>query len=177
MRILKQVLAAERQRKADAAAILDHLADDHADVHRATLQNDRVLALPAPQLALLDRIETGEDLATLHLPPAQPSDGKKEKKKGGKKGDESLLSTAATTPAGASTPVGSAENGERKEKEKEEKPFELVDVKLKIPRGSFVAIVGRVGSGKVRRSCYLLCLRRDRALHRRAPCFKHSLGR
>ena len=100
--------------------------------------------------------------------------GKKEKKKGGKKkGDESLLSTAATTPAGASTPVGSAENGERKEKEKEEKPFELVDVKLKIPRGSFVAIVGRVGSGKVRRSCYMLCLYRDRALHRRAPCFKH----
>ena len=104
--------------------------------------------------------------------------GKKEKKKGGKKkGDESLLSTAATTPAGASTPVGSAENGERKEKEKEEKPFELVDVKLKIPRGSFVAIVGRVGSGKVRRSCYMLCLYRDRALNRRAPCFKHSLGK
>ena len=107
--------------------------------------------------------------------------GKKEKKKGGKeKGDESLLSTAATTPAGASTPVGSAENGgssagggERKEKEKEEKPFELVDVKLKIPRGSFVAIVGRVGSGKVRRSCYMLCLYRDRGLHCRAPCFKH----
>ena len=92
--------------------------------------------------------------------------GKKEKKKGGKKkGDESLLSTAATTPAGASTPVGSAENGASGEggeerKEKEEKPFELIDLKLKISRGSFVAIVGRVGSGKVRRSCIVLCLYR-----------------
>ena len=73
---------------------------------------------------------------------------------------------------------GGEEVGEKmKEKEKEEKPFELVDVKLKIPRGSFVAIVGRVGSGKVRRSCYMLCLYRDRAPHRRAPCFKHSLER
>lgn len=32
----------------------------------------------------------------------------------------------------------------------EEKPFELTDLKLQIPKGSFVAIVGRVGSGKVR---------------------------
>ncbi|EIW55759.1 multidrug resistance-associated ABC transporter [Trametes versicolor FP-101664 SS1] len=41
-------------------------------------------------------------------------------------------------------------NGKEKEQaeEKEEKPFELKDVKLKIPKGSFVAIVGRVGSGK-----------------------------
>lgn len=31
---------------------------------------------------------------------------------------------------------------------KKEKPFELRDLALKIPRGSFVAIVGRVGSGK-----------------------------
>ena len=87
-------------------------------------------------------------------------------KKGRKnKGDESVLSTAATTPAGASTPVGSAENGASGEggeerKEKEEKPFELIDLKLKISRGSFVAIVGRVGSGKVRRSCIVLCLHR-----------------
>lgn len=31
-----------------------------------------------------------------------------------------------------------------------EKPFELTNIKLKIPKGAFVAIVGRVGSGKVR---------------------------
>ena len=30
----------------------------------------------------------------------------------------------------------------------EEKPFELRGMKLKIPKGAFVAIVGRVGSGK-----------------------------
>ena len=32
-----------------------------------------------------------------------------------------------------------------------EKPFELKGLNLKIPKGSFVAIVGRVGSGKVGR--------------------------
>lgn len=31
-----------------------------------------------------------------------------------------------------------------------EKPFEMKDLKLSIPKGAFVAIVGRVGSGKVR---------------------------
>lgn len=35
-----------------------------------------------------------------------------------------------------------------KEKE-EEKPFELKNLKFSIPKGSFVGIVGRVGSGKV----------------------------
>lgn len=34
-------------------------------------------------------------------------------------------------------------------KEPEEKPFELKGVKFNIPKGAFVAIVGRVGSGKV----------------------------
>lgn len=33
--------------------------------------------------------------------------------------------------------------------EGEDKPFELADLKLQIPKGSFIAIVGRVGSGKV----------------------------
>jgi ATP-binding cassette subfamily C (CFTR/MRP) protein 1 len=31
----------------------------------------------------------------------------------------------------------------------DEKPFELNNLKLKVPKGAFVAIVGRVGSGKV----------------------------
>lgn len=38
----------------------------------------------------------------------------------------------------------------------DEKPFELKNLRLKIPKGSFVAIVGRVGSGKV--SSFLLIL-------------------
>ena len=42
---------------------------------------------------------------------------------------------------------------EEKEKgESEGKPFELRDLKFSVPKGSFVAIVGRVGSGKV---CFL----------------------
>jgi ABC-type polysaccharide/polyol phosphate transport system ATPase subunit len=31
----------------------------------------------------------------------------------------------------------------------EEEPFQLKDIVLRVPNGSFVAIVGRVGSGKV----------------------------
>ena len=43
------------------------------------------------------------------------------------------------------------EKEKEKEKEKEdEKPFALKDLQLKVPKGAFVAIVGRVGSGKVR---------------------------
>ncbi|KAG5635613.1 hypothetical protein H0H81_010631 [Sphagnurus paluster] len=34
------------------------------------------------------------------------------------------------------------------EKQEEEKPFEIRNLKLSIPKGAFVAIVGRVGSGK-----------------------------
>ncbi len=54
-------------------------------------------------------------------------------------------------PALPTTASPDAKDGEcDKPNEKEdEKPFELVDLKLQIPRGSFVAIVGRVGSGKV----------------------------
>ncbi|KAI0659143.1 multidrug resistance-associated ABC transporter [Cubamyces menziesii] len=44
--------------------------------------------------------------------------------------------------------AGAEGSADAKEKATEEKPFELKDVKLKIPKGSFVAIVGRVGSGK-----------------------------
>lgn len=33
--------------------------------------------------------------------------------------------------------------------EEEEKPFQLKNVKIMVPKGSFVGIVGRVGSGKV----------------------------
>ena len=37
---------------------------------------------------------------------------------------------------------------EAKEEQQEDRPFELKNMKLKISQGSFVAIVGRVGSGK-----------------------------
>jgi len=36
-----------------------------------------------------------------------------------------------------------------KEKKEEEKPFELKNLKLVVPQGAFIAIVGRVGCGKV----------------------------
>jgi len=42
-----------------------------------------------------------------------------------------------------------AEKAGRHSPAEDEKPFELVDLVLRIPKGSFVAIVGRVGSGKV----------------------------
>jgi ABC-type polysaccharide/polyol phosphate transport system ATPase subunit len=48
-------------------------------------------------------------------------------------------------------PVKTAEDNEERESNPEsEKPFELTDIALQVPKGSFVAIVGRVGSGKVR---------------------------
>ncbi|KAJ7054729.1 multidrug resistance-associated ABC transporter [Mycena amicta] len=66
--------------------------------------------------------------------------GKKGSKKppaGAKKKGEEVLPT--TSPGPASGTITPAE---------EEKPFELKDLKMHIPRGAFVAIVGRVGSGK-----------------------------
>ena len=72
--------------------------------------------------------------------------GQGEKKKGEKKkekkgGKDSILPVTAP---------GSNENekSQDKEKESDEKPFQLNGLKVNIPRGSFVAIVGRVGSGK-----------------------------
>jgi ATP-binding cassette, subfamily C (CFTR/MRP), member 1 len=38
---------------------------------------------------------------------------------------------------------------EENEKKPDETPFELRNLKFKVPKGAFVAIVGRVGSGKV----------------------------
>lgn len=39
--------------------------------------------------------------------------------------------------------------GQQADAEAEEQPFQLKNLKLAIPKGAFVAIVGRVGSGKV----------------------------
>jgi ATP-binding cassette subfamily C (CFTR/MRP) protein 1 len=76
-------------------------------------------------------------------------DGKaaKRRSKMGKKGTESPVLPTTTNDVG-----DDAEKEKEKEKEsekEEEKPFELNNLKLNIVRGSFVAIVGRVGSGKV----------------------------
>ena len=43
-------------------------------------------------------------------------------------------------------------------KKEEEQPFELADLKLRVHKGSFVAIVGRVGSGKVRQQFVSVCV-------------------
>jgi ATP-binding cassette, subfamily C (CFTR/MRP), member 1 len=48
---------------------------------------------------------------------------------------------------GAILPMDRDKDGEAKP---EDKPFELKNLQLNVPKGSFVAIVGRVGSGKVR---------------------------
>ncbi|KAJ7123757.1 multidrug resistance-associated ABC transporter [Mycena epipterygia] len=62
--------------------------------------------------------------------------GKAKGKAKGKKG--AVLPTAADSnaPSGTATPV------------EDEKPFELQNLKFSVPKGAFVAIVGRVGSGK-----------------------------
>ncbi|KAJ7459489.1 multidrug resistance-associated ABC transporter [Mycena galericulata] len=68
--------------------------------------------------------------------------GKKDKKKEngkGKKGDAVLPTAAAADESAPAS--GTATPGE-------DKPFELRNLKLRVPRGAFVAIVGRVGSGK-----------------------------
>lgn len=63
---------------------------------------------------------------------------KQQAKKADKKKRESVLPTSATTDS-------------EKKVDTPERPFELKGLNLKIPKGSFVAIVGRVGSGKVSR--------------------------
>ena len=41
-------------------------------------------------------------------------------------------------------------NEDRESNPESEAPFELTDIAFRVPKGSFVAVVGRVGSGKVR---------------------------
>ncbi|KAJ7827858.1 multidrug resistance-associated ABC transporter [Mycena olivaceomarginata] len=66
---------------------------------------------------------------------APKKEKKKEKPKKGAKGEE-LPTTNEKTASGATTP------------REEEKPFELRNLKFSVPKGAFVAIVGKVGSGK-----------------------------
>ncbi|RPD56133.1 multidrug resistance-associated ABC transporter [Lentinus tigrinus ALCF2SS1-7] len=50
--------------------------------------------------------------------------------------------------AESTLPTTAPPEEQEKEKAPEEKPFELKNLRLKVPKGAFVAIVGRVGSGK-----------------------------
>ncbi len=70
----------------------------------------------------------------------------KDGKSAGKGGLFRKKKTDPVLPVTAS--AGDAKKADEKEKS-EDKPFELRHLALKIPKGSFVAIVGRVGSGKV----------------------------
>lgn len=71
-------------------------------------------------------------------------DGKGTGRKGGKK-DKKTAKGEKSQKQGLPLTVQDVSNIDAKE---DEKPFELKNLKLSIPRGSFVAIVGTVGSGK-----------------------------
>lgn len=66
----------------------------------------------------------------------KPGDDKK--KGAGKKDKQPSKATEKAAEAGV------------KEGAEEEKPFQLKNLKLTVPKGAFIGIVGRVGSGKVR---------------------------
>ena len=55
---------------------------------------------------------------------------------------------AAPTLPTTAPPDDQAQEKEQEKEKPPDKPFELKDLKLRIPKGAFVAIVGRVGSGK-----------------------------
>ncbi|KII85519.1 hypothetical protein PLICRDRAFT_319144 [Plicaturopsis crispa FD-325 SS-3] len=86
---------------------------------------------------------TWETVQKLDVQEKHPA-SKKAGKKGADKGEkENVLPT--TAPGG----LGSKESDQETSTiEGDEKPFELTDLKFKVPKGAFVAIVGRVGSGK-----------------------------
>ncbi|KIK63265.1 hypothetical protein GYMLUDRAFT_40975 [Collybiopsis luxurians FD-317 M1] len=67
---------------------------------------------------------------------------KKNKNKGKKKGEQELPVTVQDVAGGSSV------DDTKEKEEEEEKPFELKNLKFSVPRGSFIAIVGTVGSGK-----------------------------
>lgn len=71
------------------------------------------------------------------------NEAKKGKEKRGKGKNKEILSTPIESPEA----IG--EKDREVDVKEEDAPFELKGMKLNIERGSFVAIVGRVGSGKV----------------------------
>lgn len=71
---------------------------------------------------------------------------KSEKDKGEDEGQRGVSKGSDKAPAVPAEQEGGGQGGSQGP---EEKPFELNNLKFSVPRGSFVAIVGRVGSGKV----------------------------
>jgi ABC-type multidrug transport system fused ATPase/permease subunit len=84
---------------------------------------------------LEDKFETGVQGGGKSGTSGKNSKGKK----GGEKTGEKLVLPIS---------VAAVQNKDEQPAE-EEKPFELRNLKFNVPRGAFVAIVGRVGSGKV----------------------------
>lgn len=72
----------------------------------------------------------------------EPKKGEKKGKKKGKKGEEEEKLELPTTAI-------EVKEEEEKAAEPEDPPFEVKDVKVNIAKGSFVGIVGKIGSGKV----------------------------
>ena len=63
-----------------------------------------------------------------------------------KKGKSDKGSDNATLPSNSND---LDEKQEKESEEPEEPPYELKDLKFSVPKGAFVGIVGRIGSGKV----------------------------
>ena|ERR1700761_3121092 len=97
-----------------------------------------------------------EDPAIARMGMGGGRGGKGGKGSGGKKGkknrSKSVLPThsagASTTTVGAASTTTATTAVERAPPQEPEAPFALKDIELKIPKGSFIAFVGRVGSGK-----------------------------
>lgn len=88
----------------------------------------------------------------------EPDDIKQDTKAGRKRGFFKKSKQDPVLPLTA--PAEEKEEAAADKEKSEDKPFELLDVKLQIQKGAFVAIVGHVGSGKVcvdvQKICHLL---------------------
>lgn len=86
------------------------------------------------------KFKTGKPAANGEKKAEKPKEkGAKRRSFFGKKEPEAVLPTADKKEG----------DGKKGGAGDEDKPFQLANLKLQIPKGSFVAIVGRVGSGKV----------------------------
>ena len=127
----------------DAAAATGLLAADAppaGSIAVRAIRSMRSLARMASWAQLSNDKEGNPGPAPAEAPKTRSKD--KEEKKERKEKERKRDSKGAALP----TTMGEAE----KKKEEDEKPFALKDLHLRVPKGAFVAIVGRVGSGKVR---------------------------